>query len=71
MMSEVTTVRTPTYSLVKAAISPGDVIYVLTDGEHFAPVKVLSIEKKALMTELGEILFEDHGWLWRACKPAE
>lgn len=63
--------RSPTRSLIKSAISPGDVIYVLSDGEHFAPVKVLSIGRKSFMTEVGEILFEDHDWLWRCLKPAE
>ena len=60
-----------TYSLVKSAIQPGDVIYVLHDGEHYAPTKVLSIQRKSLLTEAGEILFEDHGWLWRCLKPKE
>lgn len=63
--------RSPTYGLVKAAFSPGDVIDVLNDGEHFAPVKILSIGRKSFMTEVGEILFEDHGWLWRALMPKE
>ena len=63
--------RIPSRSLIKSAFSPGDVIYVLSDGEHFAPVKVLSIGRKAFVTEVGEILFEDHDWLWRALKPAE
>lgn len=61
--------RSPTYSLIKDAFSPGDVIYVLSDGEHFKPVKILSIERKAFVTEVGEILFEDHGWLWRCFEP--
>lgn len=63
--------RTPTYSLVKSAFTPGDVIYVLCDGEHFAPVKILSIGRKSFMTEVGEIMFEDHDWLWRALMPKE
>lgn len=63
--------RTPTYSLIKSAFTPGDVIWVLSDGEHFAPVKILSIGRKSFMTEVGEILFEDHDWLWRALKPKE
>lgn len=63
--------RAPTYSLVKSAFTPGDVIYVLNDGEHFAPVKILSIGRKSFQTEVGEILFEDHGWLWRATRPKE
>ena len=58
----------PTYSLIKDAICPGDVIYVLSDGEDFQPVKVISIGRKAFETNIGEILFEDHGWLWR-CLP--
>lgn len=63
--------RSPSYSLIKAAFSPGDVIWVLSDGEHFAPVKVLSIGRKSFVTDVGEILFEDHDWLWRALKPRE
>ena len=63
--------RSPSYSLIKSAFSPGDVIWVLSDGEHFAPVKVLSIGRKSFMTDVGEILFEDHDWLWRALKPKE
>ena len=63
--------RAPTYSLVKSAFTPGDVIYVLNDGEHFAPVKILSIGRKSFQTEVGEIMFEDHDWLWRALMPKE
>ena len=63
--------RAPTYSLVKSAFTPGDVIWVLSDGEHFSPVKILSIGRKSFMTEVGEILFEDHDWLWRALEPKE
>ena len=61
--------RAPTYSLVKSAFTPGDVIWVLTDGEHFAPVQIQSITRKSFVTEVGEILFEDHDWLWRATRP--
>ena len=61
----------PTYSMIKDAFSPGDVIYVLTDGRHFKPVKILLIERKRFVTEIGEVLYEDHGWLWRALKPKE
>ena len=57
--------------MIVKAFSPGDVIYVLCDGEHFAPVKILSIGRKSFMTEVGEILFEDHDWLWRALEPKE
>ena len=63
--------RSPTYSLVKSAFTTGDVIYVLSDGEHFAPAKILSIGRKSFQTEVGEILFEDHDWLWRALMPKE
>lgn len=56
------------YSAIKAAFSPGDVIYVLMEDEQFAPVKVLSIERKAFVTEVGKVLFEDHDWLWRRCE---
>ena len=63
--------RVPTYSLIKSAFTPGDVIWVLSDGEHFSPVKILSIGRKSFITEVGEILFEDHDWLWRALKPKE
>lgn len=63
--------RAPTYSLVKSAFTPGDVIYVLNDGEHFAPVKIRSIGRKSFQTEVGEIMFEDHDWLWRALMPKE
>ena len=63
--------RTPSYSLIKSAFDPGDCIYVLKDdGEHFTPVKVLAIGRKAFQTEVGEILYEDHGWLWRCSPPA-
>ena len=61
----------PSRSMIVKAFSPGDVIYVLCDGEHFAPVKILSIGRKSFMTEVGEILFEDHDWLWRALEPKE
>lgn len=63
--------RAPTYRMVKSAISPGDTIYVLDDGEHYKPTRVLSIERNALITEAGELLFEDHGWLWKCLKPKE
>lgn len=59
----------PTYGMIKSAFDIGDVIYVLSDGVHFKPVKILSIKRKALATEVGEILFEDHGWLWRCLEP--
>lgn len=61
--------RTPTYSLVKLAILPGDHVYVLNENEKWEPVKVIKIKKQALVTESGEILFEDHGWLWRCLEP--
>lgn len=63
--------KLPTYSLVKSAIQPGDVIYVLCDGERYAPTKVLSIQRESLITEAGEIPFEDHGWLWWCNEPKE
>ena len=59
----------PTYSMVKQAFDPGDVLYVLSDGEHFAPVKIQSIGRKSFVTEVGEVFFEDHDWLWRATMP--
>lgn len=55
----------PTYNMIKSAFEPGDTIYVLNDGVHYKPTKVLSIGRKAFQTEVGEILYEDHGWLWR------
>lgn len=63
--------RTPTYGMIKSAFEPGDTIYVLSDGEHFKPTKILFIGKKAFQTENGKILFEDHGWLWRCFEPLE
>lgn len=59
----------PTYGMIKSAFTPGDTIYVLSDDEQFKPTKILSIERKAFTTEVGEILFEDHGWLWRCFEP--
>ena len=56
----------PSYSLVKQAFSPGDNIYVLNGNEKFVPVKIVRIEKTRFLTEKGDVLFEDHGWLWRA-----
>lgn len=59
----------PTYGLIKKAFSPGEVIYVLNAESQFRPVKVLSIEKKSFQTEKGEVLYEDHGWLWKCFEP--
>lgn len=64
--------RSPTFSLVRHAFSPGDVIWMLNDdGDEFIPVRVLEIRRHAFLTERGEVLFADHGWLWRALKPSE
>ena len=63
--------RPPTYRMIKSAFSPGDEIFVLSDDEQFEPVRIRSIERKAFVTDIGKILFEDHGWLWRCTKPDE
>ena len=55
---------TPTYSTIIKAFDVGDEIWVLTDGENYAPVRIRSIERKCFKTDIGEIPFEDHGWLW-------
>jgi hypothetical protein len=60
--------RAPTYSLVKSAVEPGDFIYVLNAGSNYEPVRVDAVKKTHFETEVGEILFLDHGWLWR-CLP--
>ena len=61
----------PTYSAIKGAFSPGDVILVLVEDYSFQPVEIQSITRKSFLTEVGEILFVDHDWLWRALKPKE
>ena len=57
--------KTPTYSLVKLAVQPGDCIYVLNEDEIFEPVEVISVNRKTFTTKIGEIRFDEHGWLWR------
>lgn len=59
----------PTYSMIIKAFSPGNVIWVLSVDYSFKPVRIQSITRKSFVTEIGEILFEDHGWLWRATEP--
>ena len=59
----------PRYSLIMSAFTPGDVIWVLSDDYTFKPVEILKITRKSFMTDVGEILFEDHDWLWRATRP--
>lgn len=56
----------PSYALVKDAFQPGDTIYVLNGKEEYLPLEILRIEKTRFLTKKGEILFSDHGWLWRA-----
>lgn len=59
----------PRYSMIMSAFTPGDVIWVLSEDDTFQPVRIQSITRKSFVTEVGEILFEDHDWLWRALKP--
>lgn len=60
--------KRPSYGLIKLAISPGDHVYVLDENNEFVPRKVIAITRTSLLTEIGELLFDDHGWLWR-CLP--
>ena len=54
----------PTYSTIIKVFDVGDEIWVLTEDENYAPVRILSIERTYFKTDVGKILFEDHGWLW-------
>lgn len=64
-------VRPPTYRLIKAAFSPGDTIFVLDENEIYCPVEIKEIQKKAFVTDIGDITYVDHGWLWRCFEPKE
>lgn len=59
----------PRRSLIVLACPPGDVIYVLDEFGEYKEQTVVEIKKKSILTENEEVLFEDHGWLWRCIKP--
>ena len=47
--------------------------WVLDVDGAFVPQKVIEVKKNALVTdqEPNDLLFEDHGWLWRATQPKD
>ena len=63
--------RTPTFRMVTSAFSPGDLIYVLDENSEWSPQRIIELTPKAFITECDRILYEDHGWLWRATIPDE
>ena len=58
--------RIPTYRDIKDAFSVGDPVYVLDDDGRYVPHRINEIGKKGFMTDIGVVLYEDHGWLWKA-----
>lgn len=58
--------RVPTYRDIKGAFDVGDPVYVLDDDGRYVPRRIKEIGKKGFLTDIGVVLYEDHGWLWRA-----
>ena len=56
--------RGPTWRDIKDAISPGDKVFVLDENGQYQPRVVHGFDRKCLHTDVGDILFKDHGWLW-------
>lgn len=58
--------RVPTYRDIRAAFFVGDLVYVLDDDGRYVPLRIKEIGKKGFLTDIGVVLYEDHGWLWLA-----
>ena len=58
--------RAPTHRDIKDAFSVGDLVYLLDGDGRYVPHRIKEIGKKGFLTDIGAVLYEDHGRLWWA-----
>lgn len=43
---------------------PGEDVYITRGGRDFIPAKIVSINKESLTTDVDELFYDEHGYIW-------